>query len=276
MLAVESFPEIDYLPYFGRLQKLHQQAGQQPDNLCGPYWVALLLNAYGQRSVSLLDVAISASSVVPGDGNPGDWLPPGTKSCWETEYDCIPTTTDTDAWGTSITGLMEATETLSEGQFCLMPLRTTDWETGLQTILALCQNNPDRQLVPLLNVHTSYFWGSQPAQADIQAYLDGSPITPAPADWSVGHFALLAGQLQGKAKALYAVLDTYPHFGWDGLHLQPPAILAQSLIRLNQTFEGGISLFVAKDTRSHLEPQLTDAGFKITPWDNGSPCPNQS
>ncbi len=265
--------EINLLPYLDRLRTPHRQAGQQPDNLCGPYWVALLLNVYGGVTLSAVDVAMAASTVVPREGDPADWLPAGAKSRLGMGYDLIPTTQDIDASGTSIAGLMQATETLSRGRFCLLPLQIGDWETGLQTLLEPSQQHPEWQMVPLLNSHTSYFWGANPSLADLQAYLDGIPITPPPPDWAVGHFTLLAGHLQGKAKSLFAVLDTYPHFGWDGLHLQPPHVLAQSFMRLNHFFEGGVALFVAEEVRSQVESLLFDVGFNIGLWDNGSPMP---
>lgn len=169
-------------------------------------------------------------------------------------------------------GLCPTTRT--EGMFHSIGLHTSDWEVGLQTIWEFSQQHPEWQGVPLLNSHTSYFWGANPPQADMQAYLDGKPITPPSPDWSVGHFALLAGQLQGNAKTLYAVLDTYPHFGGGGLHVQPPAVLAQSLMRLNHSFEGGVALFVAEQVRSQVESLLSAVGFTIAPWDNGSPMPS--
>lgn len=117
----------------------------------------------------------------------------------------------------------------------------------------LCQTHPDWQVVPILNSHTSYFWGSTLTPLQVLAHLEGKAIAPPPADWDVGHFALLVGQLQGKANALYSLMDTYPHFGWNGLHLQPPEALAQSLHRPNQTTQGGIGLFMATGVRSHIK-----------------------
>ena len=274
MLTVQIPAEITFLSYLEQLRKLHWHAGQQPDNLCGPYWVALLLNTFGGLSVSAVEVAISASTVVPSQGNPAEWLPPGAASRLGKGYERIPATTDIDASGTSIAGLIRATETLSEECFCLVPVQTSDWETGLQTIWELCQSHPEWQMVPLLNAHTSYLWGSRPSHSDLQSYLDGHPIVPSPPDWGVGHFALMVGRLQGEAKNLYAVLDTYPHFGWDGLHLQPPSAIAQSLLRLNHSFEGGVAVFVAQEARSQVESRLTDLGFTIAPWNNGSPMPS--
>ncbi|WP_204137062.1 DUF6885 family protein [Halomicronema sp. CCY15110] len=258
-------------PYLEALLPRHEKAGQQPDNLCGPYWVALLLQAYGQLGVSAVEVALAASTLLPSQGDPENWLPPGATSRFGAGYDRLPTVPNLEICGTAITGLMQATEQLSHGRFCLLPLQINNWIVGLASLFDLCQTHPEWQAVPLLNVHTSYFWGSRLTPLQLLTYLQGEPLTSPAADWKVGHFALLAGQLQGDAADLYAVLDTYPHFGWQGLHLQPPAALAAALQRPDLPTEGGIALFIESERRSQLIPLLEKAAFRIEPWDNGTP-----
>ncbi|MBE7380728.1 MAG: hypothetical protein F6J95_004885 [Leptolyngbya sp. SIO1E4] len=283
-LKLTTFPGLE--PLIHRYEKV----GQQPDNLCGPYWVSLLLQVYDGLSVSAVDVALSAATVLPSQGDPADWLPSKATPRFGHNYDRIPTTPNLDACGTSVTGLIHATETLSQGRFCLVPLQTTHWVDGLDAIRNLCQTHPDWQAVPILNVHTSYLWNFHLAPLTVLTYLQTGELSPPLADWKVGHFALLIGQLRnesdgagsvplqddapgsdGKGHALYAVLDTYPHFGWNGLHFQPPAALAQSLQRPNQPTQGGIALFVTTKVRPHLIAVAEKVGFQIAAWDNGSP-----
>ncbi|MEM8545946.1 MAG: hypothetical protein AAGF66_18370, partial [Cyanobacteria bacterium P01_H01_bin.119] len=235
------------------------------------YWVALLLQAYGDRAVSAIDVALAASTLLPSQGNPKDWLPPGATSREGDGYDRIPTVSDLAVCGTSISGLIQATEQLSQGRFCLLPLQTSDWAAGVAALVNLCQRYPEWQAVPLLNLYTSYCWGSQLTLQQLLAYLQGRPISPPPADWSVGHFALLIGQLQGDRHSLYAVLDTYPHFGWQGLHLQPIEALAPSLQRPDFPTAGGIALFIRAEERSQITALVEKAGFCLQPWNNGTP-----
>ncbi|MEO1095795.1 MAG: hypothetical protein AAFX01_12945 [Cyanobacteria bacterium J06638_28] len=263
--------KLSIFPYLRPLLSLHEKVGQQPDNLCGPYWIALLLQAYGKLSTSAVDVSLKASTLLPNQGNPTDWLPAGAMSCIGPGYDRIPTNADLTLCGTSATGLIRATEQLSQGRFCLIPLQTDDWVTGLAAIAQLCQTHPKWQVVPLLNIHTRYLWGSQLTPLALFTYLQTGQLTPPPADWSVGHFALLVGQLQNESNILYGVLDTYPHFGWSGLHLQPPLALAQSLQRPDSATAGGVALFVATDARSHLIPLIEKSGCRVAPWDNGTP-----
>ena len=246
---------------------------QQPDNLCGPYWIALLLRAFGGLSLSAVEVAIAASTHLPAHGNPADWLPPGAHSLKGKNYETIPTLLEADRCGTSITGLIQATEVLSDGQFCLLPLHTNNWQKGTNEILSLCQTHPNWQIVPLLNSHTHYFCGSQLSPAAVFSYLTTGRLSPPPSDWSVGHFALLVGCMTGKAASLYAVLDTYLQFGWDGLHWQSGNAIAQSLARPQHSTQGGIALFFPTQYRTEVTQAVIAANFTITPWNNGSPEP---
>ena len=127
--------------------------------------------------------------------------------------------------------------------------------------------------MPVLNSHTSYFWGANLAPAELFSYLNTGKITPPAADWSVGHFALLGGWVSGKAARLFAIFDTYPQLGWQGLHLQPSGAIAQSLKRPQHTSDGGIALFVSAELRSKVEQAVTEIGFEVATWDNGTPVP---
>ncbi|NER79184.1 MAG: hypothetical protein F6K42_06295, partial [Leptolyngbya sp. SIO1D8] len=206
------------------------------------------------------------------------------------DYPLIPTVSDIATCGTSATGLIHATEQLSQGRFCLVPLQTSYWLDALATVWALCHTHPDWQAIPLLNLQTGYLWGSHLTPGQLSTYLQTGQLSPPPTDWSVGHFALLVGQIQGEPAStglpprpapnaqgnshpLYAVLDTYPHFGWHGLHLQPPAALAQALQRPQQPTQGGIAMFVATEFQPQLIAIAEQAGLQIAAWDNGSPVP---
>ncbi|MEO1593208.1 MAG: hypothetical protein AAFU71_18230 [Cyanobacteria bacterium J06632_22] len=258
---------LELLPY---LEPLLSRP-QQPDNLCGPYWIALLLQMLGGLSTSAVDVAIAAHTLLPDQA--GTWTPLGANALQGEGYSTIPTCPVVDQCGTSLMGLMEATELLSRGQFCLVPLQAVQWETGLASLWELCQTHPKWQVVPLLNSHTHYFWGSQLSPAMLSSYLQGQAIEAPLADWSVGHFALLGGSVNGQVKRLYVILDTYRQLGWDGLHLQPSSTLAASLSRPQHSTAGGIALFLASSVRSKVEQIIGDIGFQVTTWDNGTPMP---
>lgn len=271
--------DLKLLPYLKPLLCIHEKSPQQPDNLCGPYWVSLLLAAYSSLPVTAVEVAIAAATLLPSHGNPAGWLPPSATSLQGLGYDQIPTSADIEACGTSITGLIQATRELSQNRFCLVPLQASDWSSGLTAVWQLCQTQLDWQIIPLLNPHTQYFLGSKPTLLNVLRYLQApeegaeQALNPLPADWSVGHFALLVGQLQGNSKALVALLDTYPQFGWGGLHVQPLGAIAQSLHRPDQATQGGIALFVKSELRAEVEHHAVSLGLSVADWDNGSPRP---
>lgn len=263
---------LDLLPYLEPLLAAHHQNNQQPDNLCGPYWISLLLKAYGNLAVSPVEVAIAAATILPSQSHPSDWLPLDAVSQQGPNYGQIPTQSDLTICGTAIAGLIHATNALSSGQYCLIPLQTPDWQAGLSIVLDLCQSHPVWQAIPLLNPHTRYLWGTTPSPLTITHYLTSKPITPPPTDWSVGHFNLLIGAITQDSNTLYTLLDTYPQFGWQGLHLQPPDALGQSLHRPQQTTQGGLALFVKTKLRPEIENLVLEEGFNISVWNNGSPA----
>ena len=262
---------LDLFPYLEPLFKLHQHNNQQPDNLCGPYWISLLLDAYGQITVSAVDVAIAASTILPNHGDSSCWLPPNTRSLQGIGYEQISTSSELTICGTAITGLIHATQTLSQGKFCLIPLQTSNWQDGLSTLSKLCHLYPSWQAIPLLNPHTSYLWGTTPSPLTILSHLQSKQNLTPPTDWSVGHFNLLIGGLQQNDHTLYTLLDTYPQFGWQGMHLQPPSALGQSLHRPQHETQGGLALFVSAEFRAEIERVVTENGFSVSAWDNGSP-----
>jgi hypothetical protein len=262
---------IQLLSGADRLAKEHQLSGQQPDNLCGPYWVAMFLRSCGFPSLTPEQVAQNAYSVLL-IGDPVTWLPRGARS--RQDYSLtLPETSDIQKAGTSVQGLAEAVGVLSNHAFTFVPLRTEWTIASLEALLRLCQDHPEWHAIPLCNVSTRPLWGSELAVSQAIAYLEGQPIDPPPPDWKVGHFLTLAGTITGKARSLLLVCDTYPHFGWQGYHLQSAEAIAQALNR-EDGHEGGILLFVSSGDREQVVQQAEAAGFAIEFWDNGSPQPN--
>jgi hypothetical protein len=268
MFTLPNHFAISLLPGIDRITKEHKLAGQQPDNLCGPYWAAILLRAYGFSSITAEQVAQLAGSVLP-IGDPATWLPEGASS--RQDY-CItlPHTSDLSNAGTSAQGLIAAADALSNHTYQLVPLQT-DWTADrLEAVLNLCQSHPAWSAIPLCNIRTAPLWGSGLAVSEAIAYLEGQTIEPPSADWNVGHFLALAGTVTGKSQSLILTCDTYPRFGWQGYHLQPATALARALNR-DDGYGGGILLFVASSDRLEVEQQAKEKGFAIEAWDNGSP-----
>ena len=259
---------LQLLPGITPIVGQHQRAGQQLDNLCGPYWAALLLRSRGFHHLTAEHIAQSAGTVLP-TGDPKTWLPQGAVSKQNYKLP-LPTATNSSAAGTSAQGLIAAVSTLSESRYTFLPLQT-DWSAErVDAVLALCQQNPHWNAIPLCNVRTGHLWGSHLNVEDAIDYLNGGAITPPPADWNVGHFMVLAGTVTGQKRSLVVICDTYPMFGWQGFHLQSKDAIAQVLNR-DDGNSGGILLFLATQDKEEVEQQAKAQGFAIDVWDNGSP-----
>jgi hypothetical protein len=267
---------VEFLPRASRLFQIHQRAGQQQDNLCGPYWVSILLQAFGNTTLDPSYIAALAGSVLPIGDDPTLWVPPGGQS--RQDYAVTLPTCALAESGTAVPGLRVATQQASSERYTLVPLvpSSIQWTAPhVDRVLALCQAHPDWEAVPLCNIRTGHFWGSRLPLAAAIAYLQGMPIQPPPADWNVGHFVTLAGVVRGDVHSLIVVRDTYPILGWDGYHLQPAGAIAAALNR-DDGVQGGILLFVATIHQSSLEKTFKEQGFVIADWDNGTPWKNTS
>ncbi|MBV9385272.1 MAG: hypothetical protein JOZ78_02475 [Chroococcidiopsidaceae cyanobacterium CP_BM_ER_R8_30] len=256
------------LPTPALLEQEHHLAGQQPDNLCGPYWAAILLRAHGFTNSGTEQIALTAGSVLP-IGDPVNWLPPAAKSRQDYRLP-LPQTQQAEEAGTAVTGLIDAVLSATKGRYVLVPLRTTWSPERVEALMTLCWEHPSWEAVPLCNLRTGHLWGSRLLLSDVIAYLNGKEITIPAADWDTGHFLTLAGKVEGQEQSLILVRDTYPCFGWDGYHLQSALAIANALNR-SDGHEGGVLLFVAAGNKAEVELQAQDRGFTILSWDNGTP-----
>lgn len=209
-----------------------------------------------------------AGSVLP-IGDPASWLPPGASSRQEYRL-ALPQTQQVKKAGTAVTGLIDAVSNATERRYVLVPLHTTWSSERVEALIALCWEHPSWEAIPLCNLRTGHLWGSRLLLSDVMAYLNGKEITIPAADWDTGHFLTLAGKVEGQARSLILVRDTYPCMGWDGYYLQSADAIAKALNR-NDGHEGGILLFVAAENKAEVERQAQERGFTIRDWDNGTP-----
>lgn len=258
------------LPGALRAAREHRLAGQQPDNLCGAYWGAVLLRVFDGLAVDAEAVAERAGSLLP-TGDPAAWVPAGVPNRLDYRVQLPPAERPDDA-GTSALGLIETVEHLSDGRFTMVPLRAVWDAERVGALVDLCESHSAWEAVPVLNLRTGAFWGSRPAFTDLLAHLAGEDVRPPVADWDVGHFCSLAGVVTGPAREMALLRDSYPSFGWDAHHLQPFESLAQALER-GDGREGGVLLFIHADLADEVSETAVERGFEVEIWDNGTPWP---
>lgn len=265
--------ELTLLPGWERVGAVHRSAGAQPDNLCGPYWVALLLRAIGVSSPSAEEAAAAAGTVLPADGDPSSWVPSGEPSRGG-ETASLPRTDDQEASGTSVPGMVAAVEELSGGSFRLLPVRGRGGGpfdvAAIERLVETLEANAGWRATPIVNLRTGALWGTRLPLADALAHLTGAAVEPPVPEWDVGHFANLAGLVRGPVRSMGLLRDSYPSFGSGGSHLQPLEALAAAL-RRGDGREGGCLLLLTAEHAADAELELKRAGFDIGTWDNGTP-----
>jgi hypothetical protein len=250
------------------LAALHKRAMPQKDGLCGPFWGALVLSAFGHPTEAE-SVAMRAGTILAEGDDPTRWLPPGASP--RTDYLVpLPTTRDGTLAGTPATGLARAVEELSGGKIGILPLVAGRWTAD--AIIGLIEvafaTAPDCVLVA--NGRTGCLWDSRPDPNLLLGYLLGGAGGASDPDWDVGHFFQLVAAARGPGGALVVLRDTYPTLGWAGHHLQPAGAVAAALER-NDGAEGGVLLVCPISEAGRLRGCLEAAGFGLRHWDNGTP-----
>ena len=247
------------------LASLHARAMPQKDQLCGPFWGALALTAFGHPTEAEA-VALRAGTVL-AEGDPAGWLPPGASP--RTDYVApLPTTTDEASAGTSATGLARAVEELSGGELAVLPVVGPWTAETVVDLLEVASSAPGCVLVG--NGRTGRLWGSRPDPTLLLDHLlGGADGAPAP-DWDAGHFLQVLAAVRGPGGALVALRDTYPTLGWSGHHLHPAEAVAAAL-RRGDGAEGGVLCVCAASTVETIRGRFESAGFELRHWDNGTP-----
>jgi hypothetical protein len=263
--------ELQLLPGAQALLAAREAAIPQRDDLCGALCGALALHAAGverrgQEPVDQDLVALAAGSVVSAVPDERH-LPAGARSRRDYRLE-LPLIADAELSGTTAAGLGRALEELSGGALAALPL-TGPWSAAALDGLFEAAAALEGAVTFVANVATRQLWGARASLPVLLAYLlDGAQEGP-PADWDVGHFVCVFARARGPAGTLYAIADTYPQLGFDGLHLQPPERLALALRRPGMA-PGG--LLVALDAReaAGLRATAAELGLREGAWDNGT------
>ena len=227
---------------------------QQKDYLCGPFHAARVLRDQG-IGIDQDTVAFSAGTSIASDGE----IPPGATSY--RDYRCELAQVKPERAGTSAQRLAAAVQELSEGQLVCVPLSGRWSARAVEGLFGL-----DARLIA--NLRTGLLWCSRPPVEKLLAILEGTEIPdPPPAEWDVGHFVELVELMRGRRGSLVVVRDSYPSLGYNGTHLQPPAVLAAALQR-GDGRQGGVLAVVEPNRRLAVEDAARGLGLKAEIWDN--------
>jgi hypothetical protein len=241
---------------------------QQKDNLCGPFWIARVLNESGfstwdGQPVDEELVALRAGTVLP-DATGGSDLPPGAISSAAYRYS-LPTAPMEES-GTSPSALAAVVQLASAGELCCVQLRG-DWTPeGVERLVDEAGGLGSRLIA---NLRTGRLWAGRPPIEVLLSELEGRPVQDPAGHWDVGHFVELEMLIRGPRKSLVVVHDSYPSLGWDGRHLQPPRALASALLR-GDGREGGVLVIVPKAGAKAAKALANEIGLDIGTWNNGT------
>ena len=237
----------------------------QKDQLCGPFWGALALTAFGHPT-EVEQVARRAGSTL-AMGDPSNWLPPGAKPRADYRFS-LPVAVDETSAGTSARGLARAVEELSGAGLAAVPV-AGPWNGEMVELLIRTAHGADIACVLIANLRTGCLWGARPCPNILLDYLLGRTVAGPEPDWDAGHFLQVLACVRGPGGALVVLRDTYPQLGWDGHHLQPAKVVAAALERGDGS-EGGILCVCGNSSSETLRTRLGAAGFDLRHWENGS------
>jgi hypothetical protein len=236
---------------------------QQKDHLCGPFHAARILREIGVTDADgePLDqdlVALRAGTTLPRDFADGG-VPNGAASWSDYRYGLA--RVDRDDAGTSARGLASAIEELSNGRLVCVPISGYWTVANVEAVMAL-----EARLIA--NLRTGRLWGAGAPQEPLLAVLDGAAVPDPPSpDWDVGHFVELVQLLRGRRGSLVLIRDSYPSLGWRGLHLQPPAVVAQALLR-GDGRQGGVLGVVEPQAAAAVRKRAPELGLNTEMWEN--------
>jgi hypothetical protein len=263
--------DLALLPGARSLLRAHARELPQRDDLCGAFCGALALRAagierHGEEPVDQDAVALRAGSVVSRAREPGI-LPHGEPGRRDYRLS-LPTIDDADASGTTAAGLVTAVRELAGERLAAIPFSGPWTPTTLARLFELAVAR-ERPVTLIANLATRHLWGGRVSVGQLLDHLlDGVDAGPEP-DWDVGHFACIVGRVQGPRGSLYAIADTYPSLGRDGVHMQPAERLATAIERRDMPAGGVIAVAFDEDAEA-VRADARAAGLVEGLWDNGT------
>jgi hypothetical protein len=262
---------LTLLPGSRALLREHARELPQRDDLCGAFCGALALRAAGielwhGEAVDQDAVAQAAGTVVSRVPDLAS-LPDGERG--RRDYRIAPPLIDDGSVsGTNCAGVVASIGELSGQRLAAIPYDgpwTAPAVDGVFDLLATLS----RPTALIANVATKELWGGAArAEQLLDQLLDGVDDGPPP-DWDVGHFVCVVARTRGPRGTVYAIADTYPSLGRDGVHAQPRERLARALQRPRMAPGGAIAV-VAEADAAVVRAGALSLGLREGIWDNGS------
>jgi hypothetical protein len=263
--------DLALLPGARSLLRAHARELPQRDDLCGAFCGALALRAagierHGEEPIDQDAVALRAGSVISRAREPGI-LPPGEPGRRDYRLS-LPTIDDADTSGTTAAGLVTAVHELAGERLAAIPFSGPWTPSTLARLFDLAVAR-ERPVTLIANLATRHLWGGRVSVGQLLDHLlDGVDAGPEP-DWDVGHFACIVGRVRGPRGSLYAIADTYPSLGRDGVHMQPALRLAAAIERRDMPAGGVIAVAFDEDAEA-VRADARAAGLVEGLWDNGT------
>ena len=146
------------------LDALYAAELPQKDELCGAFWGALALRAFGVASVDGepldQDLVAVAAGTTRSSGDPARWVPPGAAPRGDHRLP-LPLAEDDATAGSSAPAVAAAVERLSVGAVSAIPVAGPWSAERVVELLELLEQLGERSVV-VANLHTTPLWGSHP------------------------------------------------------------------------------------------------------------------
>ena len=259
------------------LLQAHAREIPQRDDLCGAFCAALGLHALGVlgpggEPIDQDDVALAAGSLVSRQPQP-EILPYGETGRRDYRLQ-LPRIDDGERSGTTAAGVVEAVARVSGGTALAIPL-SGPWNSATLAGTFDLARSAARPVALVANLATHHLWGSRASLEQVLGWLIEGRDEGPPPDWHVGHFVLIAARSEGPGGRMYALADTYPALGMDGVHVQPEPRLAAAIARPDMPAGGVIAIVETREAAAFRDGAAA-LGLREGLWDNGTPEAEQA
>ena len=273
-----------------RLHRIFNELRDQKSETCGPYSLLKILRSLGLGDSKITEdsLALMSGTVISEEEHNISVRFSGKDENRMDEqirqkYYSVPLSVSgqADELGTSVEGLVAATEATLGRRFAVIPIPS---RTGQKTQFSrhnfalltdmLWKHFPADSMHVIFNLQMDMLCSNRNMGSiiDIMDFLKSGKCRSRD-EWNVGHFLIAGGIIRSttasQSRRFYLLQDTYKSRGMGGYLIQPEERLRNALIR-NDGKGGGILLLVPERLRKRILGEIE--GFLATGlWNNGTP-----